>query len=269
MNKKPITHVAFILDKSGSMARTAKQAVDGFNSQLEEIKQNSKDQDIRVSVVSFATNVYENMWEQSAEDLQAATYESFKPLGWTALWDAMVYTIDKLSKTTDAEDPDTTYLVVVISDGEEWNSKHFTVENVRNLVTECESTGQWTFTYMGCSEAMLNRLASATGIKPSNMAKWDNSTAGGTVAAFDELRRRTRGYFVDKFQIVTNCRSNVGGSSLSSLSGNFYSDNSAESANFCAENVTMQSTLNSCSLDKSDIFEKGEKVDFSSCHFCS
>lgn len=223
MTKKPVTHVAFVIDRSGSMMKTKRQAVDGFNGQLEEIHQNSKEQDIRCSLVTFGTEVFEHLWEEHAENLKAATYESFTSLEWTALYDAAGYTIDKLIKETDTEEEGATYLVFIISDGEDNQSKFFDSSRLNSLIKECESTGKWTFTFMGCDN--LEKVSRETGIKLDNMAAWENRTAAGTARAMGQTRQRMKKYFDGKIRLKDT-------NDFIDLTSNFHSDEVAVAANY-------------------------------------
>lgn len=285
-DKKLVTHVAFVIDRSGSMWRTAQQAVDGFNGQLEEVKQNSKDQEIRCSLVTFNSDVYEHLWEAPAEELKAATYDSFKPSGWTAMYDAMGYTIDKLMKTTDPTEEGATYLVFVISDGEENWSKHFKGPQVSNLIKEAESTGQWTISYMGCSQEDLEKVAQETGIRLDNMAAWENKTARGTNRAMNKSRERMRKYFSGKLALADSEDYNGDIAVFKRISTNYQSDAANCSADYTKESndeqvagpaipcgvtnfggnvdqVQAQSDcVVECSLERTDLFSQGAKADF-------
>lgn len=250
MSKKPITHVAFVIDRSGSMQRTQKEAIDGFNGQLEEIKANSDTQDIRCSLVSFNHEVHEHMWDKPASELQAATYESFRPQGWTALYDAMGYTVDKLMKETDSKEESTTYLVFIISDGQENYSQHYDVGKVASLIQEAESTKKWTISYMGCSKTDIEKLSKNIGIKMSNMATWENQTAEGTSNAMKGTRSKFRGYFSKKLTCSED---------YSTLSDNFQSDESGVVADYVGVEFTDES-LSTCNLDKADVFGVSKKA---------
>lgn len=267
--KKLITHVAFVIDRSGSMYNTAQQAVDGFNSQLEEVQQNAKDQDIRCSLVTFNNEVYEHLWETDAKELKAATYESFKPGGWTAMYDAMGYTIDKLMKTTDPNEEGTTYLIFVISDGEENYSKHFKGPQIASLVKEAESAGNWTISYMGCSQEDLQKVSQTTGIKLDNMAAWENRTERGTRRAMVRSRERMNKYFAGKVALADSEDYDGDVATFKRISANFQSDAVDTAADYTKENALdddeVMGFANSCSLEKTDLFGQGAKADWSVC----
>ena len=172
---KPKTYVTMILDQSGSMCGTKAQAVQGYNEQVQQMKLNSKEQDIFCSLITFNGNVFEHLWCEPAEKLTEAAADDYNTSGTTAMRDAVGYAIEKLQRTTDSKE-DVAYLVVIISDGEENASRHYSVEALRELKDSVDKTGKWTFTYMGCNDKYLKKVAQEMNIPISNVAKWSNAT---------------------------------------------------------------------------------------------
>lgn len=171
---KPKTYVAIILDQSGSMCDTKEEAVRGYNEQVQQMKLNSKEQDIFCSLITFNGEVFEHLWCEPAEKLTEASPEDYVTEGSTAMRDAIGYAIDKLKKTTNDKE-DVAYLVVVISDGVENASRHFTKGSLRALRNSVNKE-KWTFTYMGCDDETLQQVAEELDIPISNVAKWSNHT---------------------------------------------------------------------------------------------
>jgi uncharacterized protein YegL len=173
---KKTTHVCMVLDQSGSMCTTKVQAVQGYNEQIQQMKLNAKDQNILGSLVTFNGEVFEHLWCEEATNLAEATVEDYVTEGSTAMRDAIGYTVEKLLKTTDSKDDDVAYLVVIISDGEENASRHYSVESLKELIQSVQKTGKWTFTYMGCDDEYIKKVAKETAIPLANMAKWSNAS---------------------------------------------------------------------------------------------
>jgi Mg-chelatase subunit ChlD len=195
---KPRTYVAIILDKSGSMAATKAAAISGFNEQVQQLKEDSKDQEIYCSLVTFNGEVFEHLWNVPADKLAEASPEDYKPLGNTAMRDAMGYTVQKLLDTTDYEDENTAYLIVTISDGQSNSDKHYSPESWGELISSCEATKRWTFTYMGCTREYLMQIARQTGTSPSNMAAWSNTSLGATSRGFENAKFRQKKFFAER-----------------------------------------------------------------------
>src|SRR5581483_49715 len=194
---KPKTYVAIILDQSGSMTKTKAQAVQGYNEQVQQMKLNAKDQDIFCSLVTFNGEVFEHLWCEPADKLTEASVEDYCTEGSTALRDAVGYTIDKLKKTTDDKE-DVAYLVVIISDGEENTSVHYTVDALREIKDSVDRTGKWTFTYMGCDERYLKKVASEMNIPISNVARWSNDTPELAYRGMRQNCTKLRGYYKNR-----------------------------------------------------------------------
>ena len=176
------TYVAIVLDKSGSMASTKDQTIQGYNEQVQQIRKNAKDQKTFVSLVTFSSDVYEHLWNEPAEQLQEASAEDYIPDGTTAMRDAIGYTVQKLTKTAE-KDANNAFLVIIISDGAENSSQHVTKPALKELVEGRQAQGNWTFTYMGCSEDEVRRVAQETALPIANMAVWENRTVKGTKRA--------------------------------------------------------------------------------------
>ena len=200
MNNSPKTRVAIVLDKSHSMARTAEQAISGYNSQIEALKKKAAEgQNILVSLVTFCGEVFEHQWDQPAESLQPASMADYKLGDWTAMRDAVGYTVEKLKNTDGVDDENTAYLMVIISDGETNKDEKYAgsegVSRLKELIQGCQNTGKWTFTYLGCSQAYLEQVSRETGVPISNMAAWSNATAKQTTNGMRNAVDRSMMYF--------------------------------------------------------------------------
>lgn len=193
--KKPCTYVVLVLDKSGSMKRTADQTIAGLNEKIQQFKQDAKTQKIFVSLVSFDGDVYEHFWNIPAKDLQEATVEDIDFNGSTAMRDAIGYSVSKLIKTTDSDDENVSYLVEIISDGDTNADKHYNESSLLEIIQGTQSTKKWTYSYMGCTEECLRKVARETSIPLSNMANWSNLTAENTSLGFSKSSGRTAQYF--------------------------------------------------------------------------
>lgn len=187
------TYVTMILDQSGSMSGTQAQAVQGYNEQVQQMKLNAKEQDIYCSLITFNGDVFEHLWCEPVDKLNEASAEDYKTEGSTALRDAVGYAIEKLKRTV--TDPEASHLIVIVSDGEENASKHFSPQAFNELKDSVDRTGKWTFTYMGCDDKYLKKISNDMKIPLSNMAKWSNTSP--ELAALGLLRsaKKMDGYY--------------------------------------------------------------------------
>lgn len=238
------TYVAIILDKSGSMASTKAGAISGFNEQIQQLKEDSKSQEIYCSLVTFNGEVFEHLWNVPADQLSEANIEDFQPLGNTAMLDAVGYTVQKLLNTTDHEDQNTAYLIITISDGGTNLDRHYNWESLKELTQGCEATKKWTFSYMGCTKEYMEQLAKNVGIKKSNVAAWSNDSVESAGLGFANMRSRQKKYFAERAMGQT-------------VASNYASDDLSV-ADFTAEVIESEPTpvvLDLNSLPKVD-FEK-------------
>lgn len=202
------TFVALVLDKSGSMASCRAQAIEGFNSQMEVIKENaSKGGETKISVVIFNGLVDIQQDAVPADKIEKLTHESYQPMGSTAMLDAVADAIASLEKHDD-EGEQTAFLVVTISDGEENASMRTNSKTLAEKIQQLEGTNRWTFGYIGANQDLskineylniplqnsLVYVASASGYSTMNNA------SSASIGSYMSLRSagvtNTSNYFV-------------------------------------------------------------------------
>lgn len=177
-SKKLKNYIAIILDRSGSMGSMRKEAVDAFNQQVKAIREGSKDMETKVSLVTFSTIAdVPKIWNQAVGKLKTLQESSYKPDGMTAMYDAVGETITKLKAVPDADDPNVSFLVVVISDGVENNSKRFNSAQVAELVKSLQDTNRWTFTYLGANQD-LSKVSQSLNIPMGNTMSFAATPSG-------------------------------------------------------------------------------------------
>lgn len=169
-------HIAFVLDCSGSMSQVKDATISAFNAQVDTLR-NVHGLDTRVSFITFNDVVYEHCFDQHPDRLEKLSPSSYRPDGWTALYDAVGYTIEKLCHSTDSHDLKSTYLVVILTDGDENYSKFFNSHIIRNKIQALQDTKRWTFSYIGCNQD-LTAVQRETCIPVSCMATYTNTADG-------------------------------------------------------------------------------------------
>lgn len=173
-NVDMVTHVAIVLDRSGSMSRFHKQAVDGINEQFSLLRKNgSLAGKTTVSLLQF-DDVIDTVFDGAeSKDLPEWGYDDFKPRGGTAMNDAIWKSINHLKAKPRTEN--TAYLICVISDGEENSSKEVTQDIIANEIEKLNATGEWTFTYIlgGITAQEELRFADKYKVSVSNIAAYN------------------------------------------------------------------------------------------------
>ncbi len=168
------TYVAFVLDKSSSMGDIKDATISAFNEQIDEHRANERNGgEIFLSLVQFSGNVEETFFNVPLKKIEGKLDDTqYVPCGSTSLYDAVGYTVSKLQKLD--EPGDIAFLVIVLSDGQENTSKKWNGNQIANLRKELESTGRWTFQYIG-SDPNGIREAASTGF---STASFENTSLG-------------------------------------------------------------------------------------------
>jgi len=209
------TFVALVLDKSGSMDMCRLQAIEGFNSQMQVIKENAaKGGDTKISVIVFNGLVSIQQDAVPADKIEKLTHESYQPNGSTAMLDAVWDAIVSLEKHDDKGEQ-TAFLVVTISDGEENASMRTDSKTLAEKIQQLEDTERWTFGYVGANQDLSkinqylnipvqNSLVYAATVDGYNCM---NNVASASVGSYMSLRAagttNTSNYFVQSSQTTT------------------------------------------------------------------
>lgn len=199
MSKKPTTHVALILDRSSSMGTIREEAIGAFNDQLRVIREESEDGTPNlVTLTTFATTVDDfQFFDEPPKQIPSLTLDRYQPGGSTALLDAIMKTVDAFKKLPDADDPDTSFLVAVITDGEENSSQEYSLRHdgpkrVGETIKELEATQRWTFTYL-CANVDPTKIQKTLNISAGNTMSF-TADSRGTIAASSMHSNSTSNY---------------------------------------------------------------------------
>jgi len=182
-NSKPSpadTHIVVLLDRSGSMASIATDVIGCFNTFLAEQQANGPD--ARLTLIQFDSQNPMDVVTSAIPIREALplTAETFQPRGGTPLLDATGLAIGRVRAEAAGTDSKADVVFVSITDGEENQSREFTLERVRQLITECEAAG-WTFVFLS---AALDAYGDAErfGLRHGNIQAFDADGVGSQMA---------------------------------------------------------------------------------------
>lgn len=197
------TYVCLMLDRSGSMKDKIEETVQGFNEQVQQIRINSRDMETYVSLVTFNGNVFEHLWNEPTANLSLTSAEDYEPEGSTSYWDAFGYVIKKYKETTDVNDVDNAYVVIMISDGKDNASAHYGGYSgpkpaLVAMVEAAQETNRWTFTGVGCSLDVAKEMAKAMRIPAANLAAYDTGSKAGTKVAYSAAAAKLGSFLRDR-----------------------------------------------------------------------
>jgi hypothetical protein len=150
MTRSNLTHVYFLLDRSGSMQSIKSDIEGGFAAFVEE--QQRATGECRATLAQF-DDVYELVYaDRPIADVPPV---DLQPRNMTALHDAMGTLITDAGQTLErmkaAERPGTV-IVAIMTDGMENASKEWTGASIKALVSQQSNVFGWTFMYMGADQ---------------------------------------------------------------------------------------------------------------------
>ena len=174
-----LTEIAFILDRSGSMAALADEAIAAFNSFLNDQKKQPGECRFTLAIFDHEYRLeHDGVNVQEVPELNRDTY---KPRGTTALLDAIGRTLDhigqKLSRTPE-EDRPAKVIAAVLTDGLDNASRDYSKAKVDEMIQQQRDKYAWSFQFLATSQdaivstiettvdvelrKILDRLAAAT-----------------------------------------------------------------------------------------------------------
>lgn len=150
--KSGLTELAFIIDRSGSMSGLEDDTIGGYNSMLKE--QQAVEGEAVVTTVLF-DDEYELLHDRAnIQSIAPLTQEDYTVGGKTALLDAIGMTIHKIRKAqraTQEEFRAEKVLFIIITDGHENASRHYTADMIRERIEHQRQKYGWEFIFFGAN----------------------------------------------------------------------------------------------------------------------
>lgn len=178
-SKRLRNRVAFVVDASSSMIHLKDKTIEVFNNQISELKAKAVEtgQETLISVYTFAdlvTRVQHQVWHEGVQFLAPHTY---LVNGNTALIDATGMAISDLAAEPNPADVETSYLIVVLTDGGENASKLWNKSTLPALVQQKQLTDMWTLAVL-CPPGGRNSVRYGMSIPNGNIREWELSNRG-------------------------------------------------------------------------------------------
>jgi len=196
--KTGYTHISVVLDRSGSMASCKKDVIGGFNQLLEDQKKIKSEATLTLAQFDNEYEILYDTVELSAvKDLSDKTYT---PRGGTALLDAIGRTIvdtDASILGMDEKDRPENVIFVIITDGEENESRNTSRDQAMQMIDSHRTEKQWEFVFIGANQDAIQGGASI-GVRASSAMTYD-STGQGTQIMYATLSKSIGNYRSKKF----------------------------------------------------------------------
>ncbi len=184
-NKKNVTELVFILDRSGSMGGLEDDTIGGFNSMID--RQRGEGSDAYVTTVLF-DNVNETVHDRvPLAAVCPMTRKEYYVRGCTALLDAVGDTINHISdihKYARPEDIPARTLFVITTDGMENASRKYTASAVKKMI-EAKKEAGWEFIFIGANIDAVE-CAADYGIAPEYAVNY-HADKKGTAKVYDAV----------------------------------------------------------------------------------
>ncbi|MEY3587970.1 MAG: hypothetical protein RJA47_566 [Actinomycetota bacterium] len=145
------THIVMLIDRSGSMSSIVNDVIGGFNTYLADQQANGSD--ARISIILFDNQDPQEtvIWGAPISEAVALNAHTYVPRGGTPLLDATGLAIGRTMVDLQARVatglPADDIIFVTITDGEENQSREYTLDRIRQLIQERTDAG-WQFVFL-------------------------------------------------------------------------------------------------------------------------
>lgn len=182
------TELVVIIDSSTSMGKCRGEAQPAINAFIKD--QANDGTDTTFTLVEFNTlvNTIHNRVKLDKDNVPEYV---LRPRGMTALYDAIGQTVDKvgdsLAAMNEADRPNKV-VVMIMTDGEENDSKEFTASKVKEMVQHQESVYNWKFIYLGANQDAF-AVGNTIGTSVVRTSNYDVQNFAGACSANSEVIR--------------------------------------------------------------------------------
>lgn len=204
---KDKTLIAVVLDRSGSMGTVGVETVGMFNNFLKEQREQPGEASLTLAQFDNLYQVdYSDKPIKDCPNLILGT--TYSPRGMTALYDAIGKTITevgvKLEKTPE-EDRPSKVLLVVITDGEENNSKEYTANRVKEMIKHQQEKYSWDIIFLAAG-IDFSKTAATLNVAQSKYMNFAGgavgiNSVGATLSGYASAHRSCTGDAYKSFSV--------------------------------------------------------------------
>lgn len=159
------THIALVLDQSGSMEAVKGDTIGSYNAYLES-QRSGPDTALWTLTLFNSEQTEDRHTAMPIAEVPALTAETYRPNGWTPLYDAIGRTMARLEDQVQEGDR---VLFVILTDGHENASTEYSHAAITAKIAEVEARGNWTVVYLGSTLDAVS-IAANLGIARGNTA---------------------------------------------------------------------------------------------------
>lgn len=176
-------HIAILIDRSDSTASIKPQLIAQFNAQAALIRDRSQTehQKTHLSLYTFESQADRPLLFEvplDLVDLKPLTPNSYEIGGMTALFDSIGMAVEDLQHFhRDLRSGDHSFLIIVLTDGQENQSRRYNSTAITKLMREKTLTDVWSFVFL-VPPGDKRALVQSFGIPEGNVQEWDTSARG-------------------------------------------------------------------------------------------
>lgn len=193
----PLTEIACVIDKSGSMASLQSDAIGGFNHFLEDQKKLPGDAKLTLILFDHEITLVAN--GEKIQTIQPLDKSTYVPKGGTALLDAIGETIERIEgrfkETPETEKPQKV-IIAILTDGEENSSSQYSQQQIFEEIKKKQEKEGWEFLFLGANQDAFS-VAGKMSISAKNSATYE-TTSVGIKDAYNIISQK-----------VTDCRTGI------------------------------------------------------------
>ena len=189
MTNPTLTHLYFLLDRSGSMQSIKDDTEGGFDAFIAE--QRAQPGECRVTLAQF-----DDRYEEVYRDVPVADVPPLRlqPRGSTALLDSIGRLVgeagERLAELPDDERPGVV-IVGIMTDGHENASHELTHAQVKAMIERQTKDYAWQFLYLGADQDAIE-VGSSIGVAAANAMTYSRGRVAAAMAATSRNIGRTR-----------------------------------------------------------------------------
>jgi hypothetical protein len=165
--------IIMVVDETGSMRDFKSVTIDSFNEWMQKQIDANLEQEAeppQMSLIKFDTRYAEQHWPNIKNAKNAMTSKNYNPSGGTALYDALVCTLE-------AYKHEKTNIVVIITDGLDNQSRRFSSKDAKQRIDDLTKNSDWSFSYIGANQNPI-KVSKSLGIDRKQTVSYDFSNSG-------------------------------------------------------------------------------------------
>jgi electron transfer flavoprotein alpha subunit len=197
------THIAVVLDRSGSMSGIKRQTTVSLDEFLR--KQKDVGGNASITLAQF-DDEYEIVWEDKNLSETTSVSRFYRPRGLTALLDAIGKTINSVGANLAAKPEDDRpdkVIFVILTDGLENASREYTREKIFDMIRHQEEKYGWEFVFLGANQDAIG-VGRDLGIKMGSAATYDTTKVDCAIDAVHKNVTKYRGMSKQDREAVTS-----------------------------------------------------------------